>query len=71
MEIYLDDLQKETIYELNEDLVYIEDIDQGAFGKVIHAKDKSTNKDISVKIIDKKRADQNLIKKNERRNINS
>ena len=63
MEIYLDDLQKETIYELNEDLIYIEDIAQGAFGKVIHAKEKSTNKDISVKIIDKRRADQNLIKK--------
>ena len=40
MEIYLDDLQKETIYELSDDLIYIEDIDQGAFGKVIHVKEK-------------------------------
>ena len=63
MEIYLDDLQKETIYEFNEDLTYIEDIDKGAFGKVVHAIEKSTKKDISVKIIDKRRADQNLINK--------
>jgi len=63
MEIYLDDLEKETLYDLNEDLIYIEDIDQGAFGKVIHVKEKSTQRDISVKIIDKSQADQNLIKK--------
>ena len=63
MEIYLDDFQKETLYDLQEDLIYIEDIDQGAFGKVIHAKEKKTNKDISVKIIDKRQADQSLIKK--------
>ena len=63
MEIYLDDLQKETIYEFSEDLTYIEDIDQGAFGKVIHAIENNTKKDISVKIIDKRRADQNLINK--------
>ena len=63
MEIYLDDLEKETLYDLSEDLIYIEDIDQGAFGKVIHVKEKSTQRDISVKIIDKSQADQNLIKK--------
>ena len=63
MEIYLDDFQKETLYDLQEDLIYIEDIDQVAFGKVIHAKEKKTNKDISVKIIDKRQADQSLIKK--------
>ena len=63
MEIYLDDLQKETIYELTDDLIYIEDIDQGAFGKVIHVKDKKTNQDLSVKIIDKRQGSQGLIKK--------
>ena len=63
MEIYLDDFQKDTIYDLNEDLIYIEDIAEGAFGKVIHVKEKKSNKDISVKIIDKRKADQNLINK--------
>ena len=63
MEIYLDDLQKETIYELSDDLIYIEDIDQGAFGKVIHVKEKKTNQDLSVKIIDKRQGNQGLIKK--------
>ena len=63
MEIYLDDLQKETIYELSDDLIYIEDIDQGAFGKVIHVKDKRTNQDLSVKLIDKRQGNQGLIKK--------
>ena len=63
MEIYLDDLRYENIYELSEDIIYIEDIDQGSFGKVIHAKDKRTKKDLSVKIISKKKADQISIKK--------
>ena len=63
MEIYSDDFQEDTIYDLNEDLIYIEDIAEGAFGKVIHVKEKNSNKDISVKIIDKRKADQNLINK--------
>ena len=63
MELYLDDLQKETIYELSDDLIYIEDIDQGAFGKVIHVKEKKINQDLSVKIIDKRQGNQGLIKK--------
>ena len=63
MEIYLDDIQKESSNEINEDFIYIEDIAQGAFGKVIHAKEKNTNKDISVKIIDLLNADEKLIKK--------
>jgi serine/threonine protein kinase len=63
MEIYLDDIQKESTNEINEDFIYIEDIAQGAFGKVIHAKEKITNKDISVKIIDLLNADEKLTKK--------
>ena len=63
MEIYLDDIQKESTNEINEDFIYIEDIAQGAFGKVIHAKEKNTNKDISVKIIDLLNADEKLTKK--------
>ena len=63
MEIYLDEFEKGNNYGLSEDLVYIEDIDKGSFGQVIHAKEKATNKDISVKIINKGQADQRTIKK--------
>ena len=63
MEIYLDDLQKETKNELGEDLIYIEEIAQGAFGKVIHAREKNTKRDISVKIIDISHDNEKLIKK--------
>ena len=63
MEIYLDDLEKETKNELCEDLIYIEDIAQGAFGKVIHAREKSTNREISVKIIDIVHGNERLVKK--------
>ena len=63
MEIYSDDLENEALYNLNEDLVYIEDLDKGSFGKVIHVKEKSTQRDIAVKIIDKTQASQYLIKK--------
>ncbi len=63
MEIYCEDLEKESLYDLNKDLIFIEDIDEGAFGKVIHAKEKSTQRDIAVKIMDKRQASPDLIKK--------
>ena len=63
MEIYFDDLHKEMNYDFKEDFIFIEDIDKGAFGKVVHAKEKRTGQDIAVKIIDKLHADQKLIKK--------
>ena len=36
MEIYMDDLTHEFPYELGNDFKYIETIDHGAFGTVIH-----------------------------------
>ena len=63
MEIYFDDLHKETNYDFNEDLIFIEELDKGAFGKVVHVKEKKTGKDIAVKIIDKQNTELNLIKK--------
>ena len=64
MEIYIDDLTKNIKSELeDDDLIFIEDIGQGAFGKVIHCKDKKTNKDLSVKIINKINLNLSLIEK--------
>ena len=63
MEIYFEDLTKSIHYELKNDLIFIKDIDKGAFGKVIHCFDKKTNKDVSIKIIDKVNANLDLIEK--------
>ena len=64
MEIYLDDLTKNIKSELeDDDLIFIEDLGQGAFGKVIHCKDKKTNEDLSVKIINKLDLNLSLIEK--------
>ena len=64
MEIYIDDLAKNIKFELEEDnLIFIEDIDQGAFGKVIHCKDKKTNQDLSVKVINKINLNSSIIEK--------
>ena len=61
MEIELDELEFNNEYNLKENLIYIEEIDQGAFGKVIHAKDKRTKKDYALKIINKSEANLTLI----------
>ena len=63
MEIYLDELTKESPYELGDDLLFLNIIDHGAFGTVIHVKEKSTNKDFAVKVINKLGADSILIEK--------
>ena len=36
MEIYMNELTTESPYELHKDIKFIKEIDQGAFGKVIH-----------------------------------
>ena len=53
MEIDFNELKREFPYELDADLQYIETLDHGSFGTVIHAFDMSTNQDIAVKVIDK------------------
>ena len=37
MEIYMNELTRESPYEIHKDLKFIKEIDHGAFGKVIHA----------------------------------
>jgi len=53
MEIYLNELTPESPYELHKDLKFIKEIDQGAFGKVIHAYETKKNLDLAVKVINK------------------
>ena len=43
MEIYMNELSTESPYELDKDITFIKDIDQGAFGKVIHVYDTKKN----------------------------
>jgi serine/threonine protein kinase len=63
MEIYMDDLARESPYELGKNLKYLETIDHGAFGTVIHVKEISSNKDMAIKVINKTGAGISLIKK--------
>ena len=56
MEIYMDDLTPKFPYELGGDLKYIETIDKGSFGTVIHVLEISTKQDMAVKVINKNSA---------------
>ena len=59
----MDDLARESPYELGKNLKYLETIDHGAFGTVIHVKEISSNKDMAIKVINKTGAGISLIKK--------
>ena len=50
-------------YNLPDNLIFIKEIDQGAFGKVIHVKDKNNKKDFALKIIVKSEVNSYLIDK--------
>ena len=66
MEIDLDELQinnPENEYNLPENFIFINEIDQGAFAKVIHVKDIRTKKDFALKIITKSEYNTNYINK--------
>ena len=59
----MDELTREFPYELGVDFKYIETIDHGAFGTVIHVIEISTNKDMAIKVINKSGAKLSVIKK--------
>ena len=63
MEIYMNELITESPYELHKDMKFIEEIDHGAFGKVIHVHENKKNADMAVKVINKNGAGIQLIKK--------
>ena len=53
MEIDIGELYRDFPYELGNDLKFIEILDKGAFGTVLHVLDKKLNKEIAVKVIGK------------------
>ena len=53
MEIDIQEFKRDIPYELGSDLKFIEKVDCGAFGTVLHVFDKKMNKDIAVKVISK------------------
>ena len=59
----MDELTRDFPYELEGNLKYIETIDHGAFGTVIHVIEISSNKDMAIKVINKTGAGISLIKK--------
>ena len=61
MEIYMNELSTESPYELDKDITFIKDIDQGAFGKVIHVYDTKKELDLAIKVINKEGVGPNLI----------
>ena len=63
MEIYMNELTTESPYELNKDMKFIDEIDHGAFGKVIHVHENKKNLDLAVKVINKTGAGMQIIKK--------
>ena len=64
MEIGFDEFHINTNdnkYDLPENLIFIEDLDEGAFAKVIHVKDKRTKEDFALKIVNKSESNIDLI----------
>ena len=59
----MDELTREFPYELDSDLKYIETLDHGAFGTVIHVLEISTNKEMAIKVINKIDAQLSIIQK--------
>ena len=63
MEICLDELTSNLPFELGINFKYLETIDHGAFGTVIHVIEISTNKDMAIKVINKSNSKPSVIKK--------
>ena len=63
MEIDIKDFKRSLPYEIGFDLRYIETIDCGAFGTVLHVFDKKLYKDIAVKVINKVKRNLSYINK--------
>ena len=53
MEIDITELKRKFPYELGPGLKYLETIDHGAFGTVLHVLDLASNEDMAIKVINK------------------
>ena len=63
MEIYIDELTSNIPFELGPNFKYLETIDHGAFGTVIHVIEIPTNKDMAIKVINKSNSKPSIIEK--------
>ena len=63
MEVYIDEIKKDEIYNLNPNFKFLGKIANGSFGTVIHALDKLNKKEVAIKIINKREAKIELISK--------
>ena len=63
MEIDIKDFKRALPYEIGFDLRYIETINCGAFGTVLHVFDKKLYKDVAVKVISKDKKNPSYINK--------
>ena len=63
MEIDIRELNRDFPYEIGNDLKYIDTIDRGAFGTVLHVLDIKSNQEIAVKVINKVGESLNYIEK--------
>ena len=63
MEIDIRELNRDFPYEIGNDLKYIDTIDRGAFGTVLHVLDIKSNEEIAVKVINKIGESLNYIEK--------
>ena len=63
MEIDIRELNRDFPYEIGNDLKYIDTIDRGAFGIVLHVLDIKSNEEIAVKVINKIGKSLNYIEK--------
>ena len=59
----MDELTSKIPYEIGINFKYLETIDHGAFGTVIHVIEISTNKDMAIKVINKTSSRPSIIKK--------
>ena len=69
MEIDITELKRKFPYELGPGLKYLETIDHGAFGTVLHVLDLASNEDMAVKVINKMKEEISILRKLNHPNI--
>ena len=63
MEVYIDEIKKDEIYQFKSKIKFLGKIENGSFVTVIHVLDKLNKKDVAIKIINKRETKIELILK--------
>ena len=66
----MDELTSQFPFEIGIDFKYIETLDHGAFGTVIHVIEISTKKDMAIKVINKLNSRPSVINEEKKEEIN-